>query len=89
MGAACMSAPGKQHDSQQYLSVTTTTKRSENCSSAIDVTSSRFSSCTAKTSPSTDNNEGSCNENQVPDFWDKALQASVFGHQGGPGADNE
>ena len=77
----CMSAPGKNNlnaiDSDMNIKIA---KRSDANSvhgrgaaamqHAADATS-RFSSCTAKTSPSTDNNS---NDNcHVQDFWDKAL----------------
>ena len=82
---ACKSAPGKTGaiDSDMYLKIE---KRSDANSAHkrgaaathmnnADATS-RFSSCTAKTSPSTDNN--SIDNGHVPDFWDKALQANIY-----------
>ena len=79
---ACMSAPGKNKvegaDKSQYLSV----KKSDQINSARNrpcnnekETTSRFSSCTAKTSPSTDNNSNG--NAQAQEYWDAALHAKI------------
>ena len=79
---ACMSAPGKNKidgtDVSQYLSV----KKSDQINSARNRTynnekeaTSRFSSCTAKTSPSTDNNSNG--NAQAQEYWDAALHAKI------------
>ena len=81
---ACMSATAKNGaiDSDMYLKISKRSdansvhKRAPVTTHIINAdATSRFSSCTAKTSPSTDNNS---NDNcHVPDFWDKALQANI------------
>ena len=77
-----MSAPGKKNgvetDMSSYLSV----KKGDLANSARNrpytnkqEATSRFSSCTAKTSPSTDNN--STGNAQAQDYWDAALHAKI------------
>lgn len=87
--AACMSAPNKADKGSPYQQAcknsstmkTTTNKRLDinsahgrHAAQHNDATS-RFSSCTAKTSPSTDNNSNDNCHGQ--DAWDKALQAKI------------
>ena len=77
---ACMSAPGKAQPSVEsdYLRISVNEK--VNCENQKDAPS-RFSSCTAKTSPSTDNNSvgGTPNENGriSGGGWELALNANI------------
>jgi len=75
----CTSAPGKNNvvdNDKQYLSVKSLDVASVHVDRTIEKDApSRFSSCTAKTAPSTDNNSnGNLNENA----WDVYLQAKIW-----------
>ena len=76
----CTSAPGKNNvvdnDKQQYLSVKSLDVASVHVDKTVEKEApSRFSSCTAKTSPSTDNNS---NGNLTENAWDVYLQAKIW-----------
>ena len=78
--SACMSAPGKNntvHPEMQYLTFKSSDAASthDGWAAAMEKDApSRFSSCTAKTSPSTDNNS---NGNVTENVWDVDLQAKI------------
>ena len=80
--SACMSAPGKKNGEENDMSCYLSVKKGDLANSARNrpytnkqEATSRFSSCTAKTSPSTDNN--STGNAQAQDYWDAALHAKI------------